>query len=204
MDKLEQELLYAHDPDTTDAERIQQKIDAKYCPADLNKIVEECTYLSKDEQNQLLKLLQKYEHLFDGTLGTMQTDPVDLELKDPDVKPHHSKPYLVPHSQEKKPKEELDRLCQYGIVRNINRSEWACLMFTISKPDGSQHSLADLRELNKVIKRKPFPLPIITDMLQRLEGFMFAISLDLNMGCYYCGSTLGKIQISPPTHGVMQ
>ena len=185
VDELEQELLFAHDPDTTDAERIQQIIDAKYCPADLTKIVEECTHLSKDEQRQLLKLLQKFEHLFDGTLGTWQTDPVDLELKDPDVKPHHSKPYPVPHSQEKKLKAELERLCQYGILRKINRSEWACPMFTIAKPDGSLRSLADLRELNKVIKRKPYPLPKITDMLQRLEGFMFATSLDLNMGYYH-------------------
>ena len=41
VETLEQELLYAHDPDTTDAERIQGIIDAKYCPADLAKVVEE-------------------------------------------------------------------------------------------------------------------------------------------------------------------
>ena len=58
-------------------------------------------------------------------------------------------------------------------------------MFTIAKPDGSLRSLADLREINKVIKRKPFPLPKITDMLQKLEGFMYATSLDLNMGYYH-------------------
>ena len=110
---------------------------------------------------------------------------MDLELKEPNVKPHHSKPYPVPHSQEQKLKAELERLCQYGIMRKINRSEWACPMFTISKPDGSLRSLADLRELNKVIKRKPYPLPKITDMLQKLEGFMFATSLDLNMGYYH-------------------
>jgi hypothetical protein len=58
-------------------------------------------------------------------------------------------------------------------------------MFTIKKPDGSLRSLADLRELNKRIKRKPFPLPKINDMLQRLEGFFLATSLDLNMGYYH-------------------
>jgi hypothetical protein len=56
-----QELLYAHDPITTDAERIQSIIESKYCPADLTKIVEECTHLDKTEQRQLLKLLQKFE-----------------------------------------------------------------------------------------------------------------------------------------------
>jgi hypothetical protein len=54
-------------------------------------------------------------------------------------------------------------------------------MFTIAKPNGSLRSLADLQEINKVIKRKPFPLPKITDMLQKLEGFMYATLLNLNM-----------------------
>jgi hypothetical protein len=63
------------------------------------------------------------------------------------------------------------------VLRKINQS--------ISKLDSSLRSLADLREVNKVIKRKPFPLPKITDMLQKLEGFMYATSLDLNMGNYH-------------------
>src|SRR5687767_13319122 len=58
-------------------------------------------------------------------------------------------------------------------------------MFTISKPDGSLHSLADLRDLNKRIKRHPYPIPKIQEMLHTLEGFMFATSLDLNMGYYH-------------------
>jgi hypothetical protein len=107
-------------------------------------------------------------------------------LKDPNVKPYHAKPYPVPHSQEQRPKDEIRWLCEYGVLRKINHSEWSCPMFTISKPDGSLRSLADLREVNKVVfKRKPFPLPKITDMLQKLEGFMYATSLDVNMGYYH-------------------
>jgi hypothetical protein len=69
--------------------------------------VEECTNLEKAEQKQLLKLLQKYEDLFDELLGTWKTDPIQLELKDPNVKPYHSKPYPVPHLQEKQLKDEI-------------------------------------------------------------------------------------------------
>ena len=73
-------------------------------------------------------------------------------------------------------------MCKYGVLRKTNSSEWAYPLFTISKPDGSLRSLADLREVNKVIKRRPYPLPKITYMLQKLEGFMYATSLDLNVG----------------------
>ncbi len=185
VDEIEKEILFAHDPSTTDAERIQDIIESKYCPADLEKIVAECIHLSALERRQLLELLQKFEPLFDGSLGTWKTDPVNLELKDPKVKPYHAKPYPVPYSQEKRLKEEIARLCSYGVLRKINNSEWACPMFTIAKPDGSLRSLADLREINKVIKRKPYPLPKISDMLQKLEGFWYATSLDLNMGYYH-------------------
>ncbi len=96
----------------------------------------------------------------------------------------------IPDLIEKQLKEEIKRLIEYGVLRKVNRSEWACPMFTIKKPDGSLRSLADLRELNKRIKRKPYPLPKINDILQKLEGFQFATSLDLNMGYYH-------IELSP-------
>jgi hypothetical protein len=90
-----------HDPITTEAERIQHILDIKYAPADLEEIVKECAHLTSDEQKQLLKLLAKYEDLFDGTLGIWNTKLIDLELL-PDTKPFHTRGYLVPHSQERK------------------------------------------------------------------------------------------------------
>ena len=120
VDTFEQELLFMHDPDTTDAERIQNIIDNKYCPADLRKIANECTSLNDTEQEQLYQLLNKFHYLFDGTLGAWNTDPIDLELKEPDCKPYHAKPYPVPHSQEQKLHAEVNWLCQYGVLRKIN------------------------------------------------------------------------------------
>ena len=53
INELEHEILYMHDPDTTDAERIQSILNAKYCKADLNKLVKECEQLSKEGQDKL-------------------------------------------------------------------------------------------------------------------------------------------------------
>ncbi len=73
-------------------------------------------------------------------------------------------------------------MCPFGVPRKINRSDWGYPTFTIQKKDGTLRSITDLQELNKRIKRKPFSIPKIQDMLQKLEGFMYASSLDLNMG----------------------
>ena len=50
--------------------------------------------------------------------------------------------------------------------------------------------ISDFREVNKRIKRKPYPIPNIQDLLLKLEGFQYGTSLDLNMGYYH-------IELSP-------
>lgn len=70
IDDLEHEILYMPDPDTMEAERIQAILDAKYCPVDLQTITQECDQLDNEEQKKLLTLLQNFDHLFDGTVGT--------------------------------------------------------------------------------------------------------------------------------------
>ena len=42
--------------------------------------------LTVTQRNELLKLLHKFEELFDGTLGTWKTYPADFKLKE-DAKP---------------------------------------------------------------------------------------------------------------------
>lgn len=60
---------------TTDAERIQNILDNKYCPTDLKAIVKNCKILNKHQQENCSQILTKFEHLFDGTLGNWNTDP---------------------------------------------------------------------------------------------------------------------------------
>ena len=71
----------------------------------------------------MLALLQKYEKLFDGTLGDFETDPVHFDLK-PGVEPYHGRPYPVPQSQMKVFKKEVERLCKIGVLKQQEESEW--------------------------------------------------------------------------------
>ena len=85
---------------------------------------------------------------------------------------------------------EVKRLVQIGVLKKINRSEWAAPTFIIPKKDGTVRFISDFREVNKRIKRKPYPIPNIHDLLLKLEGFQYGTSLDLNMGYYH-------IELSP-------
>ena len=51
-------------------------------------------HTAEDEKSQLHALLCKYEHLFDGTLGTWNNKPYNIELKE-GAKPYHSRPFPV-------------------------------------------------------------------------------------------------------------
>ena len=66
-----------------------------------------CQNLTMTQRNELLKLLQKFEEFFDGTLGTSKTDPVDFELKYY-MKSTYSRPYPLPKVHEEMFKNRLN------------------------------------------------------------------------------------------------
>jgi hypothetical protein len=74
-------------------------------------------------------------------------------------------------------------LTKAGVLKKVNRSEWAAPTFLIPGPkkDATVRFISDFRELNKRIKQKPYPIPRIQDLLLKLEGFQYAMTLDLNM-----------------------
>ena len=115
--------------------------------------------------------------------GKWKGKPINFEVK-PDAEPYHAKAYPIPQSLEATMCTECECLCKVGVLCHINHSEWVVPNFIKSEKNKSVHFLSDFRELNKRIKQKPFPIPKIQDLLQKLEGFTYASSLDLNMGYY--------------------
>jgi hypothetical protein len=107
-----------------------------------------------------------------------------------DAKPYHAKAFPVPRIHQQTMRSEVERLCEVGVLRKVNRPEWAAPTYIIKKKNGSARFIPDFRELNKRISRKPYPIPKIQEMLQNLEGFAYATSIDLNMGYYH-------IELSP-------
>ena len=129
-------------------------------------------------------MLKSHEQLFGGTLGKWNMDPCKIELE-PGAKPYHAGAYPIPQKYYETLKKECERLCKVGVLKRVNRSEWAAPTFIIPKKDGRVRFISDFRELNKRIKRKPYPIPKIQDLLLKLEGFQWATALDLNMGYYH-------------------
>ena len=179
--------LSANEPQTLVDEfsRSTKILDAEYKPAILDEVIKMCENLNQEEQHQLLQILQKYEHLFDGTLGEFNMEPISLHLMDKGCKPVHARPYTVPRSVEQQLRKEIARLVEIGVLEEDYTSEWASPTFAIAKKNGTIRVVSDFRKLNSLLKRHPFPIPKIGDMIRSMEGFTFATALDLNMGYYH-------------------
>jgi hypothetical protein len=69
-------------------------------------------------------------------------------------------------------------------LRRYSDSEWGALTFIIPKKNGAVRFISDFRKLNAELKRKPYPIPKISQMLQGLKCFAFETYLYLNMAYY--------------------
>ena len=172
-------------PALLEAESRQKRIlDADYSKVDIKGFVSELDELSTHEKDLLYKVLRSHGTLFGGGLGTLNVPPVHLELQ-PDAKPYHARAFPVPHAYERGTRKEIQRFCDIGVMEKSYDSEWAAPTFIQRKKTGDIRVLTDFRRLNAVLKRKPFPLPKISDLLLKLEGFQYATAIDLSMGYYH-------------------
>jgi len=168
-------------------ERHNYIVDADYSAVDIRDHVSSLTHLSTKEQELLTKVLSAQTNLFKEGLGLLNIPPVELEVQE-GAKPFHIKPFPIPYAYEGPAKKEIGRFCDIGVMEKNRESEWGAPTFFQPKKKGnvgSMRVLTDFRRLNAVLKRHPFPLPKISDLLLKLQGFKYATALDLSMGYYH-------------------
>jgi len=158
-------------------------LDAKYEQVLVQDVVSQLTHLNDQQKNDIGLVLNEFTKLFDGTLGVYPHRKFHIELE-PGAKPKHARPYPVPVIHLEAFKKELMHLCEIGVLQTQGASEWASPTFITPKKDGRVRWVSDLRELNKVVRRRQYPLPIIQDILKRRPGYAFFTKLDISMQYY--------------------
>lgn len=158
-------------------------LDAKYEATSGEEVAAKQQHLTKEQRDQLQAALANSAQLFDGKLGHYKDEQIHLEIE-PNAIPVHQKAYSVPKTHEPAFLKELRHLIEIGVLRPCGPTEWGSPTFIIPKKDGRVRWISDLRELNKVIKRKVYPLPLIDEVVSRRAGYKYFTKLDLTMMYY--------------------
>ena len=139
-------------------------LDAKYEWNCVRDVVQQMDHLSQTHKDYILKVLQKKSSMNYGTLGFYPHNNFHVDV-DLDTNPVCLQPYPLPRIHLSTFKKELDHLVELGFLVHQNKSEWNSPTFIVSKKDAQVLWIRNPRQLNKVIKRKQYCLPIITDIL---------------------------------------
>ena len=166
-------------------DRMQQILDLNSeSTTQIEKWIDSINHINIEEKDFLYNIMKECEEVFSGGLGTWKCTPIDIELKD-DITPYASRPFPVPKIYEEKLKNQINKFLDLDIlVRNVE-TEWAAPAFLIPKKDGDVRFICDFRQLNSRIKKKPYPIPPIGELLRKLERFTLVTSIDVSMGYHH-------------------
>ncbi len=140
-------------------------LDAKHKKVLVNDVIDQLDHQNAQQKTDLQQVLNEHSKLFDGTLGVYLHRTFHIVLV-PGAVPNHFRPYAIPIIYLEAFKKELIHLVEIGVLSPQYASEWASPTFITPKKDGRVCWVSDLRELNKVVKRKQYPLSIMGDILR--------------------------------------
>ncbi|GJT10070.1 putative reverse transcriptase domain-containing protein [Tanacetum coccineum] len=90
-------------------------------------------------------------------------------------------PYRLAPSELKELSDQLKELLEKGFILPSS-SPWGALVLFVKKKDGSFHMCIDYRELNKFTVKNRYPLLMIDDLFDQLQGSSVYSKIDLRSG----------------------
>ena len=126
------------------------------------------------------RLLKQYKTVFADGYGEMTPFKAHITLKD-DVAPIFHKARPVSYSLREEVDKELDKQVDAGILKKVERSEWASPVVIVPTPDGSVRICSDYTlSINNVVEDTPYPLPTTDDIFSTFAGGQAFTKIDLS------------------------
>ncbi|KAI5649734.1 hypothetical protein M9H77_35739 [Catharanthus roseus] len=130
-------------------------------------------------------VVREFVDVFPEELTTLPPDrevEFGIELV-PDAKPISRTPYRMAQEELKELKKQLQELLQQGYIRP-STSPWGAPVLFVKKKDGTLRMCIDYRGLNNVTVKNKYPLPLIDELFDQLQGAGCFSKLDLRQGYY--------------------
>ena len=126
----------------------------------------------------LHSVLQEFKHVFDMPSGLppKRTHDHAIALKK-GTDPISLRPYRYPQGQKSEIESLITDMLTQGIIQP-SQSPFSSPVLLVKKKYGSWCFCVDYRALNKVMVPNKFPIPVIDELLDELEGAIFFTKLD--------------------------
>ena len=165
---------------------------------DLNNNVKEVvrrgisSSLTPNQRNQLYQILLKYQNVFATHKYDLGRVPADIAKVSIDIGDNHipcCKPYRMGEVKRKEMNKIINEMKLYNIIEESDAAGGAPALL-VQKPDKSWRLVINYIELNKICKKRCYPMPNVDDYITALRGYSYYTILDLAHG--YFQIELGK------------
>lgn len=144
-------------------------------------------HLNSEERTELTKVLGKFQDVFHhGNEPLTFTSAIQHEINTRDELPVYTKSYRYPFCHKEEVQRQIMKMLEQGIVRHSS-SPWSSPVWVVPKKlDASGQRkwrlVIDYRKLNEKTLDDRYPIPNITDILDKLGKCQYFSTLDLASG----------------------
>ncbi|UYV75788.1 hypothetical protein LAZ67_13001363 [Cordylochernes scorpioides] len=137
--------------------------------------------ISDGEKINVLDVLYRYREVFSEEWNkAADIEPYHIKLKS-NMEPIRQKAYRHSPKEREIIEDQANEMCEKGVIRK-STSPWASLIVLVKKSDGSYRFYMDYRKVNNVNEKFSYPLPDITDCLDRSAGMKYFSHTDFVSG----------------------
>ena len=158
---------------------------------DLDKFLD---HLEDRQKESVKKVIENSSKIFGDHPTVTDWIQHDIELI-PGAKPIKQRPYRINPVKQKVMEAELDYMASHGIIED-STSSWASPSLLVPKPDGTSRFVTDFRKLNDQTVPDNYPLPRISDCVEKIGQSKFISKIDLLKGYYQISLTPEAKKIS--------
>lgn len=152
--------------------------------------------LNEEEKGALLNLLNKYKDVFhmDDSAPLSSTNAVQHKIRTKNDLPVYTKSYRYPYFLKEEVQNQISKMLDQGIIRHSN-SPWSSPIWIVPKKlDASGKKkwrlVVDYRKLNDKTIDDRYPVPNITEILDKLGKCQYFSTIDLASGFH-------QIEVAP-------
>uniref|UniRef100_A0AAG5DQ21 RNA-directed DNA polymerase n=1 Tax=Anopheles atroparvus TaxID=41427 RepID=A0AAG5DQ21_ANOAO len=134
-------------------------------------------------QNKVNMWIEDYKAALKN--GRTEETSVKLEIIPGDqIHPFRHSPTRLAHIEEEAVNKQVEEWLQQGIVRPSS-SNFASRVVIAKKKDGTNRVCVDFRKLNSLVLKDGFPIPIIDEVLEKLQAARWFTVMDLENGFFH-------------------